>query len=153
MMRMRIFKATVYLLIFSFVSLLFSFYWLNVFIENRYDKQQETKEYSPSFWREVISYYYRNYSKSGLTFPEGYLPSCIIMSNYTLSAINRTKSDQCKKEFAELHCQKIKPAYKGADTLCPRALTNSCPSTRDIRPEMSGQYLGNEKLEYVNKIF
>ena len=148
MIRIRIFKATFILLIISLVSLFYSFYWLSVITDNRYYKENERKENLKKFnitLAQMLPVYYKNISDNGINFPEGYLPTCIITSDIAFSAINRTKSDYCKKEIAELHCQKIKPSYKGADTVCPRTLKNICPTTREIHPELSGQYLGTKK--------
>ena len=122
------------LLIISLVSLFFSFYWLSVITDNRYYKETERKE--------NLKIYYKNISDNDINFPEGYLPTLVHLA---FSAINRAKSDYCKRKIAELYCQKIKPSYKGADTVCPRTLKNICPTTREIHPELSGQYLGTKK--------
>ena len=152
MIRIRIFNVAFILLLSSILFLCFSFYWLNMIIEN---SEQVDLQKSKNVSKSVVDssddlkswwdhHPYLKDLKDQHIWPEGYLPSCKVFSNYSLSAISRTKSANCRKEIAELHCQKVVLDYNGAETLSPRQLTNLCPTTRVIHPELSGQYLGKK---------
>ena len=80
-------------------------------------------------------------SKNILNLPYGYKPPCLIKSLKHKSAIQRARSDHCKKELAELACRTV-DAPDGIGDLYPTHLPNLWQLTKSIDPELSGKYLG-----------
>ena len=146
MIRIRIFKGFLVLVLFSMAPLFFLFHWMSVITEITYDMQY-AENVSSSYdnlsksWKDKFLSIYENHLSKVITLPSGYVPPCAIWGKDALYAINRTKSEYCKKAISELYCRSFE-AYKGSETLAPSNLTNLCPTTRELHPELSGQYLG-----------
>ena len=123
---------------------------MNLITELGYDSQYDwnvsnsSDALSKSRKDDILSVYETLLSKV-ITLPSGYVPPCHILGKDALYAINRTKSEYCKKEISELYCRSLE-AIKGTETLAPRHLPNLCPTSREIHPELSGQYLGMQHL-------